>query len=121
MRKLLNIISGDLGLSIDCPYDKDNNKIDVYSSVYWSADSKKEYKKKESTISKWKYEDELMRAYAWCDFSGYDYWVVQQEEENYVGIDVYLKKRPEEYTQAEIRFIAAKIEGWDDYFATQLL
>ena len=113
---LHDIRKGILFTDLDTLYDEEGNKIDVYSSVYWSADSEEEYIKKETIIDEYKVDNELISLKAWCDISGYDYWVIQQEEENYVSIDVCLKKQPEEYSQEEIQKISLFITNADDYF-----
>lgn len=114
------ITNNDLRVDLDAPYDKSNNKIDVYSSVYWTADNKAEYNRKEKLIHDYKVDNDLFDLFAWCDISGYDYWVIQQEEENYVSIDVVLKKDVELYTDEEIEQIREAIIVADDYFSYQL-
>ena len=118
--KKYNIITGEMFTDLDTPYDKDNNKIDVYSSVYWSADSKEEYKEKEDIINNWKLDNSLVSCFAWCDISGFDYWVIEQQEENYVSIDVCLKKPANEYTQDELIRIRELIIEADRYFEDKL-
>lgn len=115
-----NIITGELYTDLDTPYDKEGNKIDVYTSVYWTANNEKEYNTKESIINDFRHENELFEMVAWCDVSGYDYWVVKQEEPNYVSIDVYLKKQPEQYTQEELQTISKAIIDADNYFVDKL-
>ena len=115
-----NIEKGQLFADVDCEYDKENNKIDVYGTMYWTADDEEEYKAKEKIINDYIFENDLVKIYAWCDISGYDYWVIQQEEENYVSIDVILKKPVGEYTQNEIRQISDWIGIADDYFIMEL-
>ena len=115
-----NIQKGHLNADVDCQYDKESNKIDMYGSSSWWADTEEEYKEKEELINNWNYEDDLIKAFAWCDISGYDYWIIQQEERNYLSIDVYLKKPVEDYTQEEIQYISELIREWDDYFLSQL-
>jgi len=119
--KIYNIENGSLFNDLDCLYDKENNRIDVYSSVYWSAENEKEYLNKENIINNFTYEDDLIKVNAWCDVSGFDYWVIKQEELNYVSIDVYLKKNVKDYTQEEIKFISDKIVEFDNLFQSKLL
>ena len=119
--KLFNIITGELFTDLDTPYDANDNKIDVYSSVNWTAETKEEYESKEELISSYKVENDLFTLRAWCDISGFDYWVIQQEEENYVSIDVYLKKQPNEYSQEECQIISNAIIEADNYFNNYLV
>ena len=115
-----NIRKGTLYTDLDTPYDEEGNKIDVYSSVYWSAENEEGYDRKENPINNYKFENDSVSISAWCDCSGYDYWVVQQEEENYVSIDVLLKKQPEEYSQEEMEEIRELIIKADNYFDLNL-
>lgn len=117
---IYNIRKGLLYNDLDCPYDEVDNKIDVYTSVYWTADDEIEYQKKAEVINSFIYEDDLIKANAWCDGSGYKYWVIQQEEENYVSINVCLKKNVDDYTQEEIKKISDLISKWDDMFHSKL-
>lgn len=118
--RVYNIEKGELFTDIDTYYDKENNKIDVYSSVNWSAENEEEYNRKEGIINNWVYEDDLVIAHAWCDVSGFDYWVVRQEEPNYVSIDVVLKKDVKDYTQEEQQKIRDIIIEADEYFKEKL-
>ena len=119
--RTFNIIKGELFTDLDTPYDADENKIDVYSSVYWTAETELIYDKKENLIFDYKIENDLFTLRAWCDISGFDYWVVQQEEENYVSIDIYLKKQPNEYTQEECMLIQKAIINAENYFEKHLI
>lgn len=118
--KQYSILENRLYADVDTMYDSDANKIDVYSSVSWSAETERDYKDKEELIDSWSVENELFKAYAWCDISGFDYWVIQQEEPNYVSIDFELKKQPEEYTQEEMQQIRDAIIKADQYFEEKL-
>ena len=118
--KEFDIVSGRLFTDLDTPYDEESNKIDVYSSVNWTAETEEEYAKKEEIINQYKVENDLFTLSAWCDISGFHYWVIQQEETNYVSIDVYLKKQPNEYTQEECQIISKAIIDADNYFENYL-
>jgi len=115
------ITEDNLRLDLDAPYNKESNKIDVYSSVYWTAENEEEYIEKEDIINNYKIENELFTLFAWCDVSGFDYWVIQQEEENYVSIDVVLKKDVLDYTEKEIETIKTAIWNADNFFQMELL
>ena len=116
-----DITENNLRIDLDCLYNKAGNKIDVYSSVYWTAEDKEEYQKNEEIINNYKIENELFEIFAWCDISGFDYWVIKQQEENYVSIDVVLKKDALQYTEMEIETIKTAIINADDYFQRELL
>ena len=116
-----DIKTGHLGTDLDTLFDNEGNKIDVYSSVYWTAESEKEYTRKETIINEWSYEDDLVKAYAWCDVSGYDYWVVREKDTNYVSIDIVLKKNVNDYSQEDLIKIREIIINADEYFQTELI
>lgn len=118
--KIYSIEKGELHTDLDTPYDEESNKIDVYCSVNWSGENEEDYERKEDIINTWCYEDDLIIMSAWCDISGYNYWVIQQEESNYVSIDVMLKKLPSEYTQTEIEKISNSIFTANLYFEESL-
>lgn len=118
--KTYNIETNSLYNDLDCLFDRESNKIDVYSSVYWTAENEEEYHKKESIINSFLYEDDLIVVKAWCDISGYGYWSLQ-DEENYVSFDVMLKKDVSLYSQEEIKFISDLIIKWDNFFIGSLL
>ena len=115
------ITENNLRIDLDTPYDKESNKIEVYSSVYWTAENEEEYNQKEKLIDDYKVDNDLFSLNCWCDISGFNYWVIQQEEENYVSIDVCLKKDVLDYTEEEIELIKEAIIKADDYFQTNLI
>ena len=104
----------------DCDWvlDEENNKIDVYSSRYWGCSTEEQYKKNEELIRDYKVDNDLVSIFSWCDISGFNYWMVQQEEDNYVSIDVVLKK--ESYTDEEVVKINELIIEADNYFLYKL-
>jgi len=114
------IIENNLKLDVDAPYCKEGNKIDVYTNCSWTADSEEEYQAKEKLINDYKVDNELFELFAWCDSSGYEYWVVEEQQDNYVSVDVNLKKQVEEYTDEEIQVIRKAIEEADCYFVDNL-
>lgn len=119
--KKYSIEKGELYTDLDCLWNPENNKIDVYSSVYWSAENEDQYDKKQELIESYTYCDNLMQVKCWCDISGYKYWILDQEDDNYVSIDIYLVKDVKEYTQQEIFKISEKIKEIDDYFRLKLI
>lgn len=107
-------------LQIDCSFelDHEDNKIDVYGTACWGANSERKYIEQEFLINEYKVDNDLISLSCWCDISGYDYWMVRQEESNYVSIDVHLKK--DSYTDEEIIQIRDIINEADDYFCSEL-
>lgn len=113
-----NLQLGNIDWEFD-PEFAENGKLDIYSTSNWTAESEDQYEEFESKINQYNIDNELFSLLAWCDISGYDYWVVQQEEANYVSIDVMIKK--ETLTLEEIKQIEAAIFEANDYFESELL
>jgi len=71
----------------------DKNYIDFDNYInWWIGMNKEEYNKFENIINKTKIDTPLYTITSWCDASGYDYWVKQQEEDNYIIITIKIKK-----------------------------
>lgn len=118
LKKLKEQINRLIKPSCDWLIDEEGHKIDVYSSCYWSEDNEAAYQKSEELIRNYKIDNDLVEIFAWCDISGYHYHVIEREEDNYVSIDVVLKK--EEYTDEEITTISQLIDIADEYFVNKL-
>lgn len=70
--------------------DGDDNDLRLHSSesYRWSADNKKDYDTCAANIDAIKFKGKGWEIYAWCDISGFDYWVVKQEETNYIQLTI---------------------------------
>lgn len=110
----------DKYLKLDCDWvlDDEGKKIDVYGTPYWTADTEKDYQHQEELINAYNVSNSLITISAWCDISGFDYWVIQQEESNYVSYDVILLK--DVYTDDEVLEINRLIIEADLYFDSVL-
>jgi len=111
-----DILNNNLRIDLDTLYEKELNKIDVYSDIYWTAKNEKDYKFIENEIFNYKIDNDLFSIVCWCDVSGFDYWVIKQEETNYVSIDVYLKKDAILYSEAELEEIKKAIINTNNFF-----
>jgi len=67
---------------------------DVHNFIeHWGKGlSKKSYEKVENTIYKNVKKWSFARVYFWCDISGYEYWVKEREDDNYIICTVELLK-----------------------------
>ena len=54
--------------------------------------NKKEYEKQEKFLSELYIENESYTMYASYDVSGFDYWMIKQEEPNYININIEIKE-----------------------------
>ena len=79
---------------LDIIINKENNThyIEIYGLPNWGALNKKEYEEQEKFLSELYIEDESYTMYASYDVSGFDYWMIKQEEPNYININIEIKE-----------------------------
>ena len=77
-------------IDYDVQYDGDPTDLRLFSELRysWGADNEKDYEKAQSEIDKIKYEGKGWEVYASYDTSSYNYWMKQQEEQNYINIAI---------------------------------
>lgn len=114
MKNLETLLKDNIKVDCDWSYEPNDNIIDAYGSSNWTAPTEAEYNVFAALIDAYKEDNELFTLTASYDVSGFNYWVIQQEETNYVSINVQLKKT--EYTIAEIKDISDAIGIADNYF-----
>lgn len=68
--------------------DNDNNSLDVEQNDYWSRDTEKEYNAVTNKLDKLEFKGRGYTGYVWYDISGYNYWVVNMQEDNYAQITI---------------------------------
>jgi len=112
----INKVCSDV--SID---ETDKCKLDIYTDINWSGKNKKEYREKEKHIYNFSIDNDLFLLKSWCDISGYDYWVKQQEEDNYVSIDIHLKKDLIDFTEQELDVLIKTLDKAQDDLITFLM
>ena len=86
-------VFGIKGLTDDDEISGTHFHYDAESMHMWTAKTHKEYRDIEKRIDKIGKKTKAFEVYAWCDISGFDYWVKKQEEPNYIQISVVLKKK----------------------------
>jgi hypothetical protein len=114
LEQALSKIIKDLDISVNV----EDQIIDVYGTSNWGADNMEDYEKQEALIDEYKLQGECFSIYTWYDISGYDYWMKEQEEANYLSIGVNVWKS--ELTEEDIKSIAEAIEETDLYFINKL-
>ncbi len=72
-------------------YSGGNYTFDYEDSFKWGATSRRAYARIERLINKISYKGSKWRIYAWCDNSGFGYWMLKQREMNYVVLTVHIK------------------------------
>ena len=68
--------------------DLEDKRLHLEPSINWWEEDKLEYEKVEEKIQNFSIERPKYTVYAWCDVSGFNYWIKQQEECNYIQISV---------------------------------
>ena len=75
-------------------FDGDNSDFRLHHQdlIHWYSLNEKEYGEIEGKINEFSIKRDNYQVYAWCDVSGFDYWMVNQEEPNYIQITVQFNK-----------------------------
>lgn len=94
--KNLNIIDGDY------------KSLDLDDLFHWTTKTKARYETIEKRINKIGKKTKAFTIYAWCDVSGFNYWVKKQKESNYIQISISLHKN--ELTEKEIESLKSALE-----------
>ena len=86
--KIKSNIEAILEKHLDVIIDKDENTYDVeiYSYLNWGSIIKEEYEKQENILDSLFVETKKYAMYASYDVSGFEYWMLKQEEPNYLNI-----------------------------------
>lgn len=72
--------------------DNDTYCIEIHGLPNWGSLNKKGYEEQEKFLSELYIEDEYYTMYASYDVSGFDYWMIKQEEPNYINIFIEIKE-----------------------------
>jgi hypothetical protein len=75
---------------LDLEYDGDAEDTRLHGNevLNWGAETEEDYEKATKEIDAISYNGNGWQVYAWYDVSGYDYWMIQQQEPNYINITV---------------------------------
>lgn len=88
--------------------DKADLRLHCDETFRWGAQTEKEYKQVELAIAAISYKGDGWELFAWCDISGYEYWMLRQEETNYIQITVAFTS--DEVSQDQIELIAMAMD-----------
>lgn len=93
------------------------NVVDYHTNINLGLDmSEEEYIAREKELDEIEIVWEGYRIYAWYDVSGYDYWVKQQEEDNYVVVTLEILDNTKDWIKEELIEIDQKIYNIYDRF-----
>ena len=87
----------------------DDKTLDSEEIHNWGADNVTEYKKAQNEIDKIKYKGKGWEIYGWYDVSSFDYWIIKQEEQNYIQITIKFKN--ETVKEEEVDKIADALDS----------
>lgn len=68
--------------------DKEDLRLHSNNSFYWGRKTKKAYKEVDKQLDAFKIRGNGWSIYTWCDVSGFEYWMKNQQEYNYVQISI---------------------------------
>lgn len=92
--KIQDIPNHISGLAFDGNSDDLRLHYDGEGSLFsWTALNEDDYSDIETKIDVIGSKHKAFDVYAWCDISGFDYWVRRQEEPNYIQISVSFNKK----------------------------
>jgi hypothetical protein len=103
------------GLTYDSdPTDRRLHYDSRDGNIIWSKKTKKEYQAVEKRIAKFKRTGNGWKVFTWCDVSGFEYWMENMEEDNYVQISVYFDT--DEIDECELDKIADAVDDAHNEF-----
>lgn len=97
----------------------DDKTLDAKESFRWGTVNEAEYKKVTDYIDKIDYTGNGWKIYAWYDISGYDYWMENMKESNYIQITLRFDSK--QIPQAEVPLIKKALENalYQAYYVEQ--
>jgi hypothetical protein len=77
-------------LDLDLEYDGDETDLRLHGEekLNWGAETNAEYEEATNAIDAISYKGNGWEVYATYDVSGFDYWMLQQEEPNYINMTI---------------------------------
>ena len=66
-------------------------KLHVDNHINWYESQEELYNNIEKSINAFNIDRDYYEIYAWCDISGFDYWINTMEEGNYIQITIAFK------------------------------
>jgi hypothetical protein len=77
-------------LDLDLKYDGDETDLRLHGEekLNWGAETNAEYEEATNAIDAISYKGNGWEVYATYDVSGFDYWMMQQEEPNYINMTI---------------------------------
>ena len=73
--------------------DKKDKRLHLAETLTFFISEKEEYENVENELITTEKHGNGYTVYAWCDISGYDYWINQEQECNYIQISVAFNKQ----------------------------
>lgn len=89
--------------------DKTDLRLHSVEQYNWGAKEEKDYIEAENKIESISYKGNGWEVYCWFDVSGWDYWMNQHEEPNYIMTTVIFEK--EDIDKKEAKLINEAVEN----------
>lgn len=96
--------------------DRTDLRLHHQDHINWTEPNEKEYILTEKELNEFEIKREAYSIYFRYDVSGYEYWVEEQEEENYIGVTVGFNST--DLTLEEVEQLKEDIE--EAYFQASL-
>ena len=87
--------------SLEFDGEKKDFRLHSPEQYNWGAKDENEYEQAEKEINAISYKGEGWEVYCWFDVSGWDYWMNQQEESNYIMTTVAFESDEVDSSQVE--------------------
>jgi hypothetical protein len=68
--------------------DKTDLRLHLDYTFSWGFDKEKDYEEQEKKINSFEIKKPEYTVYMWCDISGFDYWINNMKEPNYIQISI---------------------------------
>lgn len=103
-----------------CLIDNGDNSLDVEQNDYWSRDTEEEYNNITNKLDKINIKGKGYKIYVWYDVSGFHYWVIKQQEENYAQITIsfdndYINNRQLKALENKIQRCISRVQNIINY------
>ncbi len=95
--------------------DKTDLRLHLDEHISWFEEDEVKYISIEKDIDVKEIKRLHYTVYAWCDASGYDYWMKQQEEHNYIQITVSFDK--DYISTNDIKQLGNDLDEMYEYFS----
>jgi hypothetical protein len=99
---------GNHNVKITFDGDKKDLRLHLDEMFHWGAKTKKEYEKACKSIDLINFKGKGWNVYAWYDVSSFQYWMKDNQEQNYISISISFDN--ENVLQSELPIIYSSLD-----------